>query len=116
MIQRSMGCAAACQVFAILSEAQLQVAAPPLDPKAFAPTGRTTGLLYPNPVNATCEVLMDLMTRNATASQTQQPTASQVASSVDTDLSLQIENLNSTAFEVGYYSLLSRTSAVATRF
>lgn len=73
---------------------------PPLDPNAFAPTSRASGLLYPNPEQPTCEVLLNVKTLNTTGSQNQQPTSSPVATSVQSAISLQIENLNSTAFEV----------------
>lgn len=74
--------------------------APPLDPKLFEPTNRTTGLLNPNPVNPTCEVLLDIKTVNTTGPAQQQPSASQVASSVQSNISMQIANLNATEFEV----------------
>ena len=96
----------------MLSAATLAIAAPPLDDRVFAPSTRITGLLGPNPVNATCEVLLDLKTVNTTASQQQEPTSSQVASSVQTAMSLQIENLNSTAYGVRPPAYLS-TSMLA---
>lgn len=87
-------------LLALVSAQAPPTAAPPMDPRIFAPTNRTTGLLYPNPDNPSCEVLLDIKTRNTTSPNVQEPTSSPVASSVLSDLSLQIQNLNLTAFEV----------------
>lgn len=78
----------------------------PFDPGYFAPTPHQLGLLYANPENATCEVLISITELNTTGPSQHQATASPVASSVTSNLTMQIENLLETEYEVRITSCL----------
>jgi hypothetical protein len=81
-------------------QAGAEDAASALSPEAFAPTSRVTGIILPNPDNTTCWVLIGVKQIGTTPSIQVEPTASPVASSVRSILSLQVESLNQTAYVV----------------
>lgn len=89
-------------VACLVLQAGAEDAASALSPEAFAPTSRVTGIILPNPDNTTCWVLIGVKQIGTTPSIQVEPTASPVASSVRSILSLQVESLNQTAYVGGF--------------
>ena len=73
---------------------------PAISPSYFAPSNVISPLLFPNPENPTCEVLIYIKEVSSTGPDQRDPSASPVASSVTSAVDFQCDNLNSTDLEV----------------
>lgn len=82
-------------------------AAGPIDQSYFQTTpGRQTGLLFPNPANPLCQVLIDLVVVNSSRSGAKQPTAEQVPSNVVGNLTFRVANLDTQTVSNGFALLV----------